>query len=189
LIAASQALRVAAGLVALALAACGPPTDTSHDGGTDGGTDGGPAPALRLNELLPSNSATCTDEQGEFDDYVEFYNPGAAAVNLAGWSITDDLAVPLKNRFDDTLAVPAGGVLALWADDTPSQGANHLPFKLRAKGELVVLFDPAGKEVDRWEWTNAIDGVSLERLPDGTGAFTACAKPTCGAKNGTSCNP
>lgn len=64
---------------------------------------------------------------------------------------------------------PQGHVLLL-ADEEP--GPNHLDFKLPAARGFVALHDSLGVELDRINYTNAIEGVSLGRLPDGSPALT-----------------
>jgi hypothetical protein len=145
-----------------------------------------PSP-IRVNEVLPSNHAGCADAAGERNDWVELYNTGTADVDLGGYALTDDTASPRKSVLPSGLTIGAGGALLLWADGTPDQGSTHLSFKLGSKGEEVVLYDPDGREVDRFAWTDAYTDVSFARVPDGTGAFVRCASPTCGALNGAGC--
>ena len=47
-----------------------------------------------INEYLASNDACCTDENGDYDDFIELYNGGSASVDVGGMYITDDLADP-----------------------------------------------------------------------------------------------
>ena len=82
--------------------------------------------------------------------------------------------------------MPAGGVLLLWADDTVAQGTDHLPFKLSAAAEEVLLFIGEGK-VDELTWTGAVADVGLGRFPDGSGEPTLCASSSCGDVNGAAC--
>jgi hypothetical protein len=140
-----------------------------------------------INEVMPSNQTSCTDSEGERNDWVELYNTGAEAVDLQGFSITDDTASPRKSVFPGGLTIEAGGVLLLWADKSPDQGPTHLAFKFMSKGEKVVLYDPDEKVVDQYRWTDAVTDVSFARVPDGTGELVRCAVPTCGALNGSGC--
>lgn len=142
---------------------------------------------LSINEVLPSNHKGCADSAGERNDWVELYNGGSEAIDLGGFSMTDDTASPTKSVFPNGLTIAAGGVLLLWADKSPDQGPTHLKFKLGSTGEEVVLYDPDRKLVDQFRWTNADTDVSYARIPDGTGEFVRCGRPTCGAPNGSAC--
>jgi len=159
--------------VALVLAACGSRSPVAGQ--------------LFINEVLPSNSNGCADEVGERNDWVELYNGGNQQVDLEGYSMTDDSASRRKKVFAKGVVIAPKGVLLLWADDTPDQGETHLPFKLKSKGEGVLLYDPEEGLVDQFRWTDAVSDVSFARIPDGSGAFVLCATPTCGAKNGAAC--
>ena len=53
---------------------------------------GSTPPVLFINEFLASNDTTNADEAGEYDDWVEIFNPGPPAVNLGGLFLSDDLA-------------------------------------------------------------------------------------------------
>ena len=45
---------------------------------------------LYINEFLASNNATIADESGDYEDWIEIYNAGPTAINLAGFYISDD---------------------------------------------------------------------------------------------------
>ncbi|MFH0901961.1 MAG: lamin tail domain-containing protein, partial [Pseudomonadota bacterium] len=145
------------------------------------------AAVLFINEVLPSNSNDCADEVGERNDWIELYNAGEQEIELGGFSITDDSASPEKKRFAEGVVISAGAALLLWADDTPDQGETHLPFKLKAKGEGVLLYDADRQLVDQVRWSDAVSDVSFARIPDGGGELVPCASPTCGTKNGSMC--
>lgn len=142
---------------------------------------------VRLNEVLPSNSDDCPDEVGERNDWIELYNPGGQAVNLAGYSLTDDTASPRKSVIPEGVTIEARSALLFWADGTPDQGKTHLTFKFKAKAEEVVLYDADVRQVDLYRWSDAYSDVSFARVPDGTGAWVRCAQPTCGVDNSASC--
>ncbi len=161
-----------------------------------GGGDDGPvipklpgSPHLHINEVMPSNQQTCQDEAGGFPDWIELQNDGTEEIDLFDYGIADDTDGPATAVRLPRLLVPAGGVIVLWADGNVAQGPRHLPFKLSALGERVLLYGPDGGLLDRVEWTSAQPDVSLARLPDGTGNFATCPVPTCNALNGSSCTP
>jgi len=153
------------------------------DGGTV--TDDPRAEHLRINEVMPANAASCLDGAGEADDWLELFNASDAGMDLTGITITDDRTTPDKFALDG-LTVPAGGVLLLWADDTVAQGTDHLPFKLSAAAEEVLLFI-GDVVVDEVIWTGALDDVSQARFPDGSGDVALCALSSCGVVNGAAC--
>ena len=102
---------------------------------------------LVINEVQGKNDATIADENGEFDDWIEIYNPTDAAIDLAGYYISDNLSEPLKWKIPSTdpskTTVPAKGFLLLWADKDLEQGENHVDFKLKGTDD-VLLTTPDG---------------------------------------------
>lgn len=142
---------------------------------------------VRLNEVLPSNSNNCPDEVGERNDWVELYNTSDKAVDLGGYSLTDDTASPRKAVIPSGVTIEAKGAILLWADNTPDQGKTHLSLKFKSKAEQVVLYDPEQRQVDLYRWTDAYSDVSFARVPDGTGEWVRCAAPTCGDVNSSAC--
>jgi hypothetical protein len=142
---------------------------------------------VRLNEVLPSNSNNCPDEVGERNDWVELYNTGNDAVDLAGYSLTDDTASPRKSVIADGVTIEARAALLFWADGTPDQGKTHLTFKFKAKAEEVVLYDANARQIDLYRWSEGYSDISFARVPDGDGEWVRCAEPTCGTDNSASC--
>ena len=68
-----------------------------------------------INEVSPSNS-TFDDEDGDSPDWFELFNNGDTAVDLTGWSITDDSLEPTKWVFPQTVLAP-GAYLRIWASN------------------------------------------------------------------------
>jgi hypothetical protein len=52
--------------------------------------------SLRINEFMALNQKTLADEDGDFSDWIEVYNPSETAVNLLGWALTDNISLPFK---------------------------------------------------------------------------------------------
>lgn len=84
------------------------------------------------------------DENWDFSPWIELHNPGATAVNLTGWSLTDDPEQPAQWIFPArTLA--AGARLIVWAsekDRKPASGHLHTNFGLSPIGGSLLLFPP-----------------------------------------------
>lgn len=103
-------------------------------------------PTLYLSEFLASNTRGLADEDGDFSDWIEIYNPGPAAVNLDGWSLTDDAGDLTKWRFPAT-NLAGGKFLVVFASgkDRRLPGARlHTRFQLSAGGEYLALVRPDG---------------------------------------------
>ena len=99
---------------------------------------------LRINEFMALNQSTLTDEDGEYSDWIEIYNPTAGAINLFGWSLTDNRLLPQKWTFPSITLNP-GGYLILFASgkDRSIAGSElHTNFKISGDGEYLALFNP-----------------------------------------------
>ena len=59
-----------------------------------------------INEFLSSNTSGILDEDQEFCDWIEIFNPGDISLNVSGYGLSDDISAPLKWTFPD-MAIPA----------------------------------------------------------------------------------
>ena len=88
---------------------------------------------------------------GDWHDWLELHNDGAGAVDLGGWSLTDDPRDPGKWKFPAGTVMPGGGYLVVICDGrtTPLAGARylHASFELSAGGEHLALRDADGEVV------------------------------------------
>ena len=109
----------------------------------------------------------------ELERTSEFWKP----------DFNDDPEEPDKHELD-SLEVPAGGQLLLWADDDPALGPDHLRFSLDALGEAVGLYAPDGTAIDLLSFGLQASDVVLGRFPDGTGAWDLSTSATPGQPNG-----
>jgi hypothetical protein len=124
-----------------------------------------------INEVMASNSATASDDAGEYDDWVELYNNGSSQVDLSGYYLTDNLANLNKWQVPANTVIAAGGYMILWADEDSSQGWNHMNFKLSASGEAVMLLDDQLRFIDSLHYGAQTTDMGLARVPNGTGDF------------------
>jgi len=147
-----------------------------------------PLPSVYINEFMASNDAAYADENGEFDDWIELYNPGDDPVDIGGMYITDALTDPTLWKIPDTNSVmttiPAKGYLVLWADKQPAQGVLHLNLKLSAGGEDIGLYGSDGiSEINALTFNSQETNVSYGRFPDGGDYWAFFLESTPGATN------
>ena len=89
---------------------------------TDSGDTGSLLQAIFINEASSSN-ATFEDEDGDSPDWFELYNGKSTAIDLTGWSITDDILEPAKWVFPPS-ELAAGAYLRVWASDKDKSAAG-----------------------------------------------------------------
>lgn len=59
-----------------------------------------------INEGSNKNATTLLDEDGEYNDWIEIYNAGATAIDLEGYSLTDDATQPQQWTFPHYVLSP-----------------------------------------------------------------------------------
>ena len=73
-----------------------------------------------VNEYSCANLAQFTDDYGEYEDWIELYNPAAAAVNIEGYYLSDNPDNPTKFMVPSAVLVPANGYLLVIASGRKS---------------------------------------------------------------------
>ncbi len=140
-------------------------------------------PGVRLNEVLARNDSAVPHE-GTFPDIVELFNEGSAAVNLAGYRLTDDLANSNKFVFPAGTQLAAGAYLVVYADSAAGTSGLHLGFALGENGDALYLLQPAGAGgtmADSVEFGLQIANRSIGRY--GTSGDWVLSVPTPGLVN------
>lgn len=95
-----------------------------------------------INEACSSNFSVIQDENGNYADYVELYNPAAEPVSLTDMYLSDDNGEPQKHALDG-IVVPAGEYVLIWLDK--SGGAQtHIthPLGFRTKERRFIFLTP-----------------------------------------------
>jgi hypothetical protein len=95
---------------------------------------------------MAQNELSITDEDSEYSDWIEIYNPTETTVNLQGWALTDDIAIPFKWIFP-SISLRAGEYIVVFASskDRRVTGSElHTNFSLKASGEYLALVQPSG---------------------------------------------
>lgn len=130
--------------------------------GTPGVIPVSPAtPAVRLNEVM-ANNVSALANGGSFPDWLEIANTGATAINLSGWSLTDD-GNARKFVFPSATISP-GGYLVVFCDSQFAAPGLHTGFGLDTGGETVSLFDAQGNRIDAVTFGPQLPDLSIGRV-------------------------
>ena len=128
-------------------------------------------PDVVINELLPKNSQNGTDEDGDFDDWIELYNPADVDQDISGFYLSDSKKNPTKWMIPEGTIIEKMGYLIIWCDEDSTRSALHTNYKLSADGENVVFLDPDQQVINIVEYPATLIEQSWARKPNGTGEF------------------
>lgn len=130
-------------------------------------------PPVRINEVCLSN-ATYINEYFKRNDWIELYNTTNEPQSIAGLYITNNINNPQYYCIPDEgelSVIPPYGYRILWADKMMAFTELHLPFKLSAEGECLMLSSYDNKGALQWTDSMYIGdigkNVSYGRYPNG----------------------
>jgi gliding motility-associated-like protein len=129
-----------------------------------------------------------------YEDWIEFYNPGGAAVNLQGYWLSDNALNVQKWEIPAGVSVPAGGYLTYLISGTGDYDPNYLGFNNRntnfkltqTDGEEIVFADPTGVVLESYDFDNITPNQanhSWTRVPNGSATWVINTDPTPDAAN------
>lgn len=122
-----------------------------------------------INELMTDNNTTIQDKDGDYSDWIEFYNRSSHTVSLLNHHLSDDIQEPDKWVFPDISIPPYGYLLVFASGKNRSDPYElHTSFKLSSDGEEVYLSNNAGGEIDHIVFEALAGDEVFERFPDGT---------------------
>jgi hypothetical protein len=127
--------------------------------------------SIVINELTPKNSKYGSDQNGQFDDWIELYNLSNQDLDISGFYLTDSKKELTKWKFPEGTILGRNGYLIVWADSDTTQTGLHTNYNLSAAGENVVLLSPDKEIIDLVEYPATTIEQSYARVPDGTGDF------------------
>ncbi len=129
---------------------------------------------LVINEFIASNTEDNgqSDQDGEYDDWIELYNNTTESIDLYGFYLSDDLAFAKKWAFPEGTIIQPNEYLIVWADKDTEQMGLHSNFKLSKSGETIVLSHEDNTIIDVYTYTEQFDNIASARVPNGLGPFT-----------------
>lgn len=142
----------------------------------------GVAQPLLINEVLAHNLGGLVNGAGLRSPWVELYNPGPAARDLSGHTLTDDPAQPARWAFPAGTSVPPGGHLLVWLDAASAAGELHAPLAANPRAQALALYAPAGAGgftlLDTVAWRALGPDQSFGRRSDGAALWAVQAAPS-----------
>jgi hypothetical protein len=138
-----------------------------------------------INEVMPINSSTAADQNGEYDDWIELYNITDESIDISGYYLSDKTSNILKWQIPAGTTITGNGYLIIWADEDSTQVGLHSNFKLSSEGEVVVLSKSDGSILDEIIFPAQTLELSYSRFPNGSGNFK-WQNATFGKTNGHS---
>ncbi|MFH1467530.1 MAG: lamin tail domain-containing protein [Pseudomonadota bacterium] len=161
-------------------------TDDTHQGDPDITNVSAVAdPEVTVNEFMASNQTTIEDAEypDTWPDWIELYNTTDQAIDLEGYSLTDDFTACDKSPLPEGVSIAAHGFLLLWADHDQEEGALHLDFALSKGGEQIALCRPDMTPLTKIEYEEQQTDISVARIPDGGQTWEFDDTPTPGEAN------
>lgn len=137
-----------------------------------------------INEFLANNTSTNTDPAGEYDDWIELYNPTSNPILLTGRYLTDKPDNLTKWQFtQNDLYLNPEEFLIIWCDEDQEQDGIHTNFKLSTDGEFIAITGSDGISViDSITFGLQLADISYGRFPDGDDSWNYL-DPTPGTGN------
>ncbi|MBX9850490.1 MAG: CotH kinase family protein, partial [Cytophagaceae bacterium] len=105
---------------------------------------GSPAQVI-INEVSSNNQSYYPDNDGDFEDWIELYNPSAGAINLLNYKLSDSVGMPARWTFPN-VSIPANGYLTVYAS-----GKNRTD--MTDHWEMIV------RDNDSWKYTVPVAGT------------------------------
>jgi beta-lactamase superfamily II metal-dependent hydrolase len=150
----------------------GTPTDTSD--GVFTITSSSPGQVI-INEILANEVGSDTGTE-----FVELVNVGGTAVDISGWTLSDDIGV--RHTFPSGTSLAGGRAIVVFASASAIPGgltnavaASTGSLGLNNSGDVVALKNASRKTVTSYTYSSSlggVDGVSMNRNPDASASGT-----------------
>ena len=102
-----------------------------------------------ISEFMAVNVSTVQDEDGDYSDWIELFNPGTQPVSLDGYWLTDSPADLTGWRLPAVTLGPGGYQLVFASGKNRDEvgGELHTDFRLSSEGEYLALVAPDGRTI------------------------------------------
>lgn len=125
-----------------------------------------------INEFMADN-ISIPDSAGEFDDWLELFNPTPETIQLTNKYLSDNPKNLAKWKFTQpNLMLAPNQFVIVWCDEDSAQKGIHTNFKLSAGGEFLTLTDSDGVTVlDSLSFGVQKANISYGRYPNASNSW------------------
>lgn len=140
--------------------------------------------SILINEIMSSNNSFLTDYQGDYEDWIELYNSDSSAINLFGYSLSDDNGNYRKWILPNIILSPKAYLIIYASGKNITNSTNlHTNFKIKSEGEEIWLSDNEGNIIDYLDSITIPSNISYGRLSDSINTLRYFDNPTPGTAN------
>jgi len=141
--------------------------------------------SVLLNEVMSSNVSVLSDEDGDYPDWIEIFNPTDSVINLLNYTISDDLEITPKWTFPEYIISPNEYLIVFCSGKNKVTENLHTNFKIKSPGEELWLRDSTGQIIDYVDSVEISSDISFGRILEKVSEWAFYSIPTPGAKNNT----
>jgi len=123
---------------------------------------------LFINEICSTNYSNQADEDGNYEDWIELYNNSDAAINLSGYTLTDNPDLPEKWTFPSVTIAPYEFIVVFASGKNRDRVINHFETVISATDTFCYISplvepDPAWRtpEYDDSDWQKGPGGFGF----------------------------
>ncbi len=133
--------------------------------------------SLRISEIMASNHVSLEDMFGLYPDWIEIHNTSDTPISLQGVCLSDKWSDLARFMFPDDAVIQPDEYLVVFASGVKTAVADeyHMPFKLKASGELIIL-SQGGILLDSIAFNEQQSDISYAL--DSTGEYQFTITPT-----------
>lgn len=114
-----------------------------------------------IEEFMADNVDTLEDEDTDAPDWIEIYNGQDASVNLSGWKLSNDPAVPGKWTFPSLTLPPFGSTIVYASGKNRLTSVRpHTNFTLQKESGTIVLSRPDGSVASNITYGAQVEDIS-----------------------------
>jgi hypothetical protein len=140
---------------------------------------------ILLNEIMAANKSVLTDENGNYEDWIEIYNPNDTAVNLGEYTLSNKKNKLEKWVFPNKEIAPKAYIVVFASGKSVTDADApfwHTNFKLSKAGDSVFL-SRSGKIADTVDFPAMPDNNSFGRSAENLNTWVPISYPTPGFEN------